>query len=63
MYFISTFFPKGHYAFILWSAILFAIYIFFLFVLKEFGSLELEIVRQLVKRKKALREELEEEVI
>ena len=63
MYFISTFFPKGHYAFILWSAILFAIYIFFLFVLKEFGSLELEIVRQFVKRKKAPREELEEEVI
>lgn len=51
MYFLSTFFSKGHYAFILWSAILFAIYIFFLFALKEFGAPEFEIMHQLLRRK------------
>ncbi len=60
MYFLSTFFPKGHYAFIAWSAILFAIYLLLLFALKEFGSRELELAKQLLKKKKAPKKELEE---
>lgn len=52
MYFASTFFPGGHYAFILWSATLFAIYILILFALKEFGASDLEVVKQLLAKKK-----------
>jgi stage V sporulation protein B len=63
MYFLSTFFSKGHYIFVVWSAILFAIYMLLLFSLKEFGASEFELVKQLVKRKKAPREEPEEEII
>ena len=59
MYFLSTFFAGGHYIFILWSAILFALYILILFILREFGQRELEIARQLLKRKKTPQEESE----
>lgn len=52
LYFVSRLFPGGHYIFIFWSAILFAIYIFLLYVFGEFGSRELEIARQLLKKKK-----------
>jgi O-antigen/teichoic acid export membrane protein len=52
LYFVSRFFPGGQYIFILWSAILFAIYIFLLYILREFGPRELEIVRQLLRKKK-----------
>jgi stage V sporulation protein B len=52
MYFASTFFPGGHYTFILWSAILFAIYILLLFVFREFGASDLEILKQLLAKKK-----------
>ncbi|OGI25449.1 MAG: hypothetical protein A3J76_02135 [Candidatus Moranbacteria bacterium RBG_13_45_13] len=60
MYFLSKMFLGGHYIFILWSAVLFAIYILILFALKEFGPPEFEIVKQLVKRKKAPQGEPEE---
>ncbi len=60
MYFLSTFFSGGHYVFIAWSAILFAIYLLLLFVLKEFGSQELELAKQLLRKKKAPEEELED---
>ncbi|MDI6778147.1 MAG: flippase [Patescibacteria group bacterium] len=63
MYFLSTFFAGGHYIFIFWSAILFAVYMVVLFVLKEFGSPELEIVKQLLKRKKVGKKTAEEEII
>lgn len=52
LYFASAFFPGGHYIFILWSTILFALYILLLFVLREFGPRELELARQLLKKKK-----------
>jgi len=60
MYFISTFFPKEHYIFLIWSVILFAVYILILFTLKEFGAPELEIIKQLVKRKKRKEKENQE---
>jgi stage V sporulation protein B len=52
MYFVSTFFPGEHYAFILWSAVLFAIYIFLLYIFCEFGASDLELVKQLLAKKK-----------
>jgi stage V sporulation protein B len=52
MYFVSTFFLGGHYIFILWSAILFALYMLLLFIFREFGQSEMEIVEQLLSRKK-----------
>ncbi len=52
MYFASTFFPEGKYIFLLWSAILFAIYVTTLFIFKEFGASDLELVRQLLAKKK-----------
>jgi len=58
LYFLSTFFPGGHYAFILWSAVLFAIYIFLLYILREFGPAEMASVRQMISRKKTKREEV-----
>jgi stage V sporulation protein B len=52
MYFASAFFPEGKYIFLLWSAILFAIYIFLLYILREFGASDLEILKQLLAKKK-----------
>jgi stage V sporulation protein B len=63
MYFLSTFFKGGHYAFVFWSAVLSAIYLLILFALKEFGPREFELARQLLKKKKAPREEPDEEII
>jgi O-antigen/teichoic acid export membrane protein len=62
MYFASTLFAGGHYIFIIWSAILFAFYIFLLYIFREFGPRELELARQLFKKKKS-KFEPEEEVI
>ncbi len=63
MYFLSLLFSKGHYIFILWSVILFAVYMLILFALKEFGSDDIDTLRHLFKRKKAPQEELKEEVV
>jgi stage V sporulation protein B len=64
MYFVSTFFPGGHYTFILWSVILFVIYILILFALKEFGALDLEILKQLLQKKKIKNQlDVEEEAL
>ncbi|MFA6285109.1 MAG: flippase [Parcubacteria group bacterium] len=52
MYFASAFFPEGKYIFLLWSAILFAIYVTTLFVFKEFGASDLDILKQLLAKKK-----------
>ncbi|HLM84265.1 MAG TPA: flippase [Candidatus Bathyarchaeia archaeon] len=57
MYFVSTLFVGGHYIFIIWSGILFALYIFLLFIFREFGQAEIEIVKQLLARKKSKKEE------
>jgi hypothetical protein len=64
MYFASTFFTGGHYIFILWSAILFAIYIFLLYIFREFGASDLEVVKQLLAKKKLKNAaDVEEEVL
>ncbi|MCX6762310.1 MAG: polysaccharide biosynthesis C-terminal domain-containing protein, partial [Candidatus Moranbacteria bacterium] len=64
MYFVSIFFPEGKYIFLLWSAILFAIYILILFALKEFGASDLELVKQLLAKKKLKTEaDVEEEAL
>jgi stage V sporulation protein B len=64
MYSLSTFFAGGHYIFVLWSAILFAVYIFILFALKEFTAADFETVRQMLKRKKLKTEaDVEEEAL
>jgi len=52
MFIASTFFPQGHYIFILWSAILFAVYIFLLYIFREFVASDLEILKQLLAKKK-----------
>jgi stage V sporulation protein B len=52
MYFASIFFPEGKYIFLLWSAILFAIYVFLLYIFREFGASDLEILKQLLAKKK-----------
>ncbi len=64
VYFASTFLSGGHYIFILWSTVLFVLYILILFALKEFGAPEFEIVKQLLKRKKIKTEaDMEEEAL
>jgi hypothetical protein len=64
MYILSRYFAGGQYAFILWSAVLFAIYLGILFTLKEFGASDLETVKMMLKRKKKIvADPPEEEVI
>ncbi|HBB37133.1 MAG: polysaccharide biosynthesis protein, stage V sporulation protein B [Candidatus Moranbacteria bacterium GW2011_GWC1_45_18] len=64
MYFASIFFPEGKYVFILWSAILFAVYIFILYIFREFGASDLEILKQLIAKKKLkTASDVEEEVL
>jgi stage V sporulation protein B len=64
MYFASTFFPEGKYIFLLWSTILFAIYIFLLYIFREFGASDLEILKQLLAKKKLKTAvDVEEEVL
>jgi len=63
MYFLSTCFEGGRYIFFVWSAVLFAVYLLILFFLKEFGARELEMAIQLLKKKKAPREEPNEEIV
>lgn len=58
MYFAATFFSKGEFIFILWSAILLVFYLFLLFIFREFGKTEIEIVKQLLARKKSKKEEV-----
>jgi len=60
MYFVSRFFPPAHYAFILWSTILFAVYISLLYIFREFGPREIASVRQMISRKKSKREEVQD---
>ena len=61
MYFASLFFSKGLIIFILWSIILFFMYLTVLYLLKEIGPKDLAYVREIIsskKKKKALQEEL-----
>jgi stage V sporulation protein B len=59
LYILAMFLPGGHFIFILWSAILFAIYILLLYIFGEFGMREIASVRQMISRKKSKREETE----
>ncbi len=52
MYFLSTFLGGGHYVFVIWSVVLFAVYLGILFAFKEFGPSDLELMGQLLKKKK-----------
>jgi stage V sporulation protein B len=59
MYFASFFFSQGRIIFILWSIILFALYLFVLWLMKEIKREDAEIIKNLIFRKK--KEEVEEE--
>jgi stage V sporulation protein B len=60
MYFASFLFSKGEISFIPWSVILFAFYLFILYILREIKKEDLEIVKQIISRKKA--DEVQEEL-
>jgi len=57
---IAFVFPQTNYFFILWSIVLFAIYLFVLFALREIKSTDLVLVRELLSRKKSKREVIED---
>lgn len=60
MYLASLFFPKGQAVFVIWSIILFTIYLSILYLLREIGPKDFDYVRQIIsskKKKKALRQE------
>lgn len=59
MYAISFFFSRGEFIFILWSAVLFAFYLFLLYVLGEIKKTDIALARQLLTRKKVA--DIEEE--
>lgn len=60
MYFVSFFFSEGKFVFIIWSVILFALYLLMLYVFKEVTKKDFEYVKKMVSRKKEenLKEEL-----
>jgi len=60
MYLASLLFSKGEIAFIAWSLILFAFYLFILYILKEIKKEDIEIIKTLIFRKK--KEEVEQEL-
>lgn len=60
MYLSSLLFSKGEISFIAWSIILFAFYLFVLYLLKEIKKEDLEIIKTLIFRKK--REEVAQEL-
>lgn len=63
MYFAALLFPQGKLTFILWSAILILFYVFLLYAMKELGSSDVQIIRQLIKRKNKNKVEFEKEEI
>jgi len=60
MYLASFLFSKGEIAFLGWSIILFAFYLFVLYILREIKKEDLEIIKSLIFRKK--KEEVEQEL-
>ena len=61
MYFVSMFFSEGQIIFILWSLLLFSLYLAVLYFMGERGSKDLAYVREIISskgKKKAVREEL-----
>jgi hypothetical protein len=59
LYLISRLFPQGEIIFLFWSLILFAFYLFLLFIFGEIKKEDLAIFKNLVFRKK--KEEVKEE--
>jgi stage V sporulation protein B len=57
---LAFIFPRNNYYFILWSIILFGIYLFILYILREIGAGDLVLVKQLLSRKKSKREAVED---
>jgi len=51
MFGASLFFSKGEFIFIIWSVILFALYLFILFILGEIKKEDLGIIRKIISRK------------
>ena len=49
---LSYLFPRESLAFPVWSAILLAFYIFFLYILREFGTFEIELAKSMILKKK-----------
>lgn len=60
MYATSLFFPKGEISFIFWSIILFALYLFILYLIKEIKKDDLTIIKKIITRKK--KERIQEEL-
>ncbi len=59
-YIASLFFSKGEISFIFWSIILFALYLFILYLVKEIKKEDLAILREIITRKK--KENVQEEL-
>jgi stage V sporulation protein B len=60
MYSASLFLSKGNVAFIFWSIILFALYLFILYLLREIKKEDLAILKEIIFRKK--KEKVQEEL-
>lgn len=58
MFLASTFFSRGEFIFILWSVILMGLYMFLLFAMREFGAAEIQILKDIISRKKKKEDEL-----
>ena len=52
LYFVATVFPQGELSFILWSVLLFAAYLVFLYVLKEIKKEDIAFLKGIISRKK-----------
>jgi O-antigen/teichoic acid export membrane protein len=60
LYFVSKLFSNQGYAFIAWSVILFAVYLIFLYILREIKREDLSLLKEIISRKKV--SEVEEEL-
>jgi len=60
MYFLSLFFSKGEFIFILWSALLFAVYLIILYFLGEITKGDIVYLKQIISKKK--KSEIQEEL-
>jgi len=61
MYGASFAFPRERLAFPIWSVILLAFYVFLLYILREFGSFEIELAMKMLHRKKEKQPMIESE--
>ena len=61
MFIASTFFSQGTFIFLLWSTILFALYLLILFLLKEITNQDIDYLKQIVSKKQR-KDEIQEEL-